>query len=148
MINELKNILTQKIPEELVLDLLSSYSNIIKHYRKNDFSEVAGKSGRFAENVYRILFYLDKNIVLKEVKDMDKIDISIQNNMKYSESIRILIPRVSRSVIYTFRSKTDSVHVKEKIAEEMDAILIITAVNWVVSEMIRELSENKEDRIF
>lgn len=147
MIKEVKKYLSTSIPAELVDDLLGSYVQVKDNYRKEAFSEVIGKSGRYAENVFRILHFLDKNQVIKEVRDMSSIENSINQNKSLSEPIRLLIPRITRSIVYTIRSKKDSVHVKEKIPDVMDANLNMTAVNWILSELLRELTTNNEEEI-
>jgi hypothetical protein len=142
VIKVVRKYLLDSLPEELVDDLLKSYVQVKDNYRKEAFSEVIGKGGRYAENVFRILYYLDKNKIIKEVKDMRSIETSIAQNTSLSEPIRILVPRITRSIIYTIRSKKDSVHVKEKIPDFMDANLNINAVNWILSELIRELAKD------
>ena len=147
MIKEVKKYLSVSMPADLVDDLLASYIQVKDNYRKEAFSEVIGKSGRYAENVFRILHFLDKNQVIKEVKDMSGIENSINQNKNLSEPIRLLVPRITRSIVYTIRSKKDSVHVKEKIPDFMDANLNMTAVNWILSELLRELTTNNEEEI-
>ncbi|MBU0471133.1 MAG: hypothetical protein KKF65_00785 [Nanoarchaeota archaeon] len=144
MIKSIKKYLSEYLPEELIDDMLLSYLQVKDNFRKEAFAEVIAKSGRYAENVFRILHFLDKNEVLKEVKDMSRIETSIAQNNQLSEPIRLLVPRITRSIIYTIRSKKDSVHVKEKIPDFMDANLNMTAVNWILAELLRELTPDAQ----
>jgi len=144
MIKQVEKYLGNSLPSELVKDLLDSYVQVKDNFRKESFAEVIAKSGRYAENVFRVLQYLDKKQVITEVKNMRSIEGSIAQNTNLSESIRILIPRITRSIIYTIRSKKDSVHIKEKIPDFIDANLNMTAVNWVLAELLRELSKGNE----
>lgn len=147
MIKKVKAYLSKNLPVELIDDLLESYIQVKDNFRKEDYPEVIAKSGRYAENVFRILHFLDKKQITKEVKDMRSIESSIVQNNTLSESIRLLIPRVTRSIIYTIRSKKDSVHVKEATPSYIDANLNMSAVNWILAELIRELSQNDEEEI-
>lgn len=144
MIELVRKHLSSSLPPELVNDLLNSYVKIKDNFRKEDYREVIGKSGRFAENVFRILYFLDKGSIIKEVKEMHIIEKSIAQNNDLNESIRILIPRITRSIIYSIRSKKDSIHIKEKIPDFIDANLNMTAANWVLAELLRETSKEKE----
>ncbi|MFH2020148.1 MAG: hypothetical protein ABIJ34_01975 [archaeon] len=145
MINQIEKILKGNLPDTLITDFLNSYVEVKDNFRKENFKEVIGKSGRFAENVFRILHFVDKSILIKEVKDMRAVEDSIIKNTKINEAMRLLVPRITRSIIYTLRSKEDSVHVKEKIPDYIDANLNMTASNWVLAEIIRYYSTDKID---
>jgi hypothetical protein len=147
MISSIQETLKTSFPEELVSDLMRSYTDVRDNFRKENYTETICKSGRFSENIFRILHYLSTNEVVQEVKDMKKIEQLIQDNKQLSESIRLIIPRVARSIIYTLRSKRDAVHVKEQVVTYMDATLNMTSVNWILSELLREFSSMREEDI-
>jgi len=145
MIKGIEDSLKETFPDKLLNDFIKSYLAVKENFRKDDYSGVISKSGKFSENTFRLLYYLDKREVIPEIRDMAQIENSISKNMNYSEAIRIIMPRVARSIIYTLRSKKDSVHVKELIPGFMDASLNMTAVNWILAELLREFSSKEEE---
>jgi hypothetical protein len=131
--------LSQKLPQELVSDLVLSYKNTLVEYRKGRWEETLCRAGKFAENVFRILSFLQTGKLEKEAPSFKEIRDKLESNGSKGlpESIRILIPRIATSMIYTPRSKRAAVHVKEISPDYMDATLALTACTWILAEFIR-----------
>jgi hypothetical protein len=108
---------------------------------KGNYEETQSKSGKFVENVYRVLHFILTNQVLAEIKSgqMEKISESLRNanSSKYDESIRLLIPNIAQAMIYQPRSKRGSVHVKPITPDYIDAKLTVEACDWIVAELLR-----------
>lgn len=134
-------ILSEKIDKDLVNDLVESYVAVKDSYIQGDHEGALSKSGKFVENVFRVLKYIKSNRILKEIKQHEFIEISEElknaDGSKYSESIRILIPRISLSLIYEPRSKLGAIHVKEINPDFIDGKLTVGACDWIMAELLR-----------
>jgi len=134
-------ILSEKIEKSLVSDLVESYVAVKDSYIQGDNESALSKSGKFVENIFRVLKYIKSNRILKEIKQHEFIEISedLKNadGSKYSESIRILIPRIALSMIYEPRSKLGAVHVKEINPDFIDGKLTVGACDWIMAELLR-----------
>lgn len=133
------NELSHNIPQELVEDLVSSYERTLIEFRKSHWEETLWKAGKFAENVFRILCFLLTGEVKKEAPRFKEIKEELEKaqSKKFPESIRILIPRITSSLIYDPRSKRAAVHVKEINPDYMDANLVLSGCSWILAEFVR-----------
>ncbi|MEM2102102.1 MAG: hypothetical protein QXM22_01145 [Candidatus Bathyarchaeia archaeon] len=131
--------LSKNIPEELVNDLTLSYEASLIEYRKGCWEETLWKAGRFAENVYRILAFLLNGEIIKEAPNFNDVKQKLEKtpNAQLPESIRILIPRITSSLIYDPRSKKAAIHVKEINPDYIDANLVVSACGWILAEFVR-----------
>lgn len=135
----LKEELSEKIPLELVEDLISSYERVLIEYRKGRWEETLWKAGKFAENTFRILTFLLTGKIEKEVPSFHEVKEKLEktSSEQLPESIRILIPRITSSLIYDPRSKRAAIHVKEINPDYIDANLIVSACSWILAEFVR-----------
>ena len=142
MKDEITNILSQKINKGIVKDLINSYVKVKDEFIKGNYEEAQSKSGKFVENVFRVLHNIRTTQVLKEIKSGQMNDISSKlmnaNGKTYSESIRILIPQIAQAMIYEPRSKMGSVHVKPVEPDFIDAKLTVDAADWIIAELLRQ----------
>ena len=114
-----------------------------------NYEETQSKSGKFVENVFRALQYIINKEILTEIKpnEMERISNALAQLDKstYSESIRLLIPNISRTLIYLPRSKLGSVHQKLITPDFIDAKLTIEASNWIMAEFLRQYGKQKRN---
>ena len=133
--------LSSKLPPELVKDLISSYDTTLTEFRKGAWAETLWKAGKFAENVFRVLYFIVYSRVIAEVPQMNDLREKLEElpREKFSESVRILIPRITSSMIYDPRSKRGAVHVKPVDPDYLDSTLAVSAANWVLAELLQAL---------
>ncbi len=148
--NEIYKILSQKIKPDLVKDLLNTYDSVQKEYYDDDNESTLSKSGKFVENVFRILHYIVTSEVLSEIKEgqLTKIfnEMEKADSSKFSDTIRLVIPRVGMT-IYTMRSKLGSEHVKPTVPDFIDAKFTISSCDWIISELLRSYYDRDPSKI-
>jgi len=131
--------LSNKIPADLVEALMLSYERVLTEFRKGQWEETLWKAGKFAENTFRVLVFLLSDNVEKECPNFnevkDKLEKTPSNTLP--EPIRLLIPRITTSLVYDLRSKRSAVHVKEIAPYYMDANLVVSACSWIMAEFVR-----------
>ena len=97
--------------------------------------------------MFRALQYIINKEILTEIKpnEMERISNALAQLDKstYSESIRLLIPNISRTLIYLPRSKLGSVHQKLITPDFIDAKLTIEASNWIMAEFLRQYGKKR-----
>lgn len=141
MKEQIIEILSSELDKELISDLVESYAKIKRSYILGEYEETQAKSGKFVENVFRLLYFIRTKNVITEIKqqkindELDKLRSAPSEN--FSESIRILIPEISNTLIYLTRSKLGSVHVKPIKPDLIDAKLTVEACNWIIAELLR-----------
>lgn len=134
----------------LVRRLIENYQNIKQNFWLGKDEECIEKVGKFVEIIIRVLEYITtKNFTPFE--DELKVSGSIKNFEKFpkngfSESIRIMIPRVLNS-LYTFRSKRGGAHIKGVNPNHIDATYVVSACDWVMAEFIRLYHTENEKKI-
>lgn len=140
MNDEIENILSKNIDNDLIADLVGSYKSVHKAYFNEDYEGTLSKSGKFVENVFRVLNYVTTKTKLTEIKQgqindlfekLEKVD-----SKKFSEIIRLVIPRVAITT-YTLRSKMGSEHVKPTVPDFIDAKFTIASCDWIIAEFLR-----------
>jgi hypothetical protein len=142
--------LSSFFPEELVIDLLESYEKALIEYKKGEWNNTLLFSGKFVENVFRILHYATRKEIIREIESIqDEIEKlrSLSKN-EFDESIRIIIPRIASSIPYTLRSKRNVAHFKSVDPTYIDATLSITACDWILAELIRLYHTSDETKIY
>src|SRR3989338_4245396 len=141
MTDELVDILSESIDKSLVTDLVKSYTNVKSEFSKGDSEGCLSKSGKFSENVFRVLKFLKDGTIATEIRqgDFNTVRESLENTQadKLPESIRILMPRIATSMIYDTRSKLGAVHQKPIEPDFIDAKLTIVACDWIMAELLR-----------
>lgn len=151
MEDEIVKLLSKEIDKKLVDDLIESYIKIKKEFINSNYEETQSKSGKFVENVFRVLHYIRTKQIKSEIKQHeinDEINKLLNlDGKKFSESIRILIPEIANTVIYLLRSKLGSVHVKPIKPDFIDAKLTVDACNWIIAELLRTYHERNTDSV-
>lgn len=139
--------LSSKFPVALITDLICSYEDVVIEYRKGKWEETLWKCGKFAENVFRLLYFLVAGKEVSEVKNMREVKEKVEKCTSLPESVRILIPRITLSMIYTPRSKRGAVHIKEINPNFMDATLSVLACQWIMAEFLRLYHTSEEEKV-
>ncbi len=145
------DLLSKKIDKTLTVDLINSYESIKNEYVIGNYDNTLSKSGKFVENVFRVLNFIKNNSILKEIKqnqinDLTK-DLLNADGSIFPESIRILIPIIANSLIYQPRSKLGAVHVKPISPDYIDAKLCVGAADWIIAELLRLYHERNTDEV-
>lgn len=150
MKEQIVKILSQKIDKDLVNDMMSSYEKIQDSYHKGQYEETLSKSGKFVENIFRILYFIKSGTKLSEIKSgqIDEIYKKLENTdgEKLSETIRIVIPRVAK-LVYTMRSKMGAEHVKPIEPDFIDAKFTVSGCDWILSELLRTYHKRDPDKV-
>ncbi|MFZ0184833.1 MAG: hypothetical protein WAL88_08380 [Nitrosotalea sp.] len=140
MKDEIITILSQSIDKDLVEAMLDSYESVQSLYLDGNYEDTLGKSGKFVENVFRVLVHISKKTKLTEIKSGQINDISDElekmPSTSMSETIRIVIPRVAK-LVYTMRSKLGAEHVKPITPDFIDAKFTVSACDWILAELLR-----------
>lgn len=135
-------ILSDKIDSGLVTDLVDSYVSVKDSHILGDDESAISKSGKFVENVFRVLKYIKNKKILPEIKSHQFVEISeeLRNlpSSTYPDSIRLLIPKISLSIIYETRSKSGAVHVKKINPDFIDGKFVVGICDWVMAELLRQ----------
>src|SRR5437867_4168747 len=125
----------------LVKELLDAHEEARRNFHLGGLrlSEVEG--GRFCEAAFRILEQIttERWTPLGKQLNTDKLIERLRSltGSKYSDSIRLHIPRALR-LVYDIRNKRDAAHLADGIDPNLqDATLVISTVNWVLAEFIR-----------
>ncbi len=147
MIEEMRTAFKKQFPAELVDSFIESYVEVKDKFRQEKWEDVLYKSGRFSEQTFRLLHYLRTKQIIHEVPDQAEAAKQRRVDVSLPEALRLLTPQVLRAIIYSIRSKKDAVHVKQSIATFMDANLNMMAINWVISEFLRELCDIQDGRV-
>lgn len=140
IISNLSNAIDQKVVE----DLISTYEDLVTDFRKGDIDGCLTISGRFVEHTLRAIEFIRTGTAPVEIKSVSQTVKKIEQDGNLSESIRLLIPRVSSAMIYDIRSKRGTIHVKEVDPRHIDASLAVQAASWVISEFLRLYHNSNE----
>lgn len=133
----LKEQLAKKIDSEIAGNLVDSYEKVRKEYFKNNPENLLNVAGKFAEHLFITLEFLNSGKKLTEVKNMTSIRQELEKNQTLPEPIRVIIPRIASSLVYDTRSKMGAAHVKAINPDFIDAELVMTSCNWIMSELLR-----------
>ena len=150
MTDDITNILSKKIDNDLVNSLMNTYQALQKAYFSEDYEGTLSKSGKFVENIFRVLYFIISGKKLTEIKPGEINELSDKlekaNSTKYSDTIRIVIPRVAKS-IYTMRSKLGSEHVKPIVPDFIDARFTISSSDWIMAKLLRTYHDSSPSEI-
>lgn len=134
------DILSKYADKDLVEATMNSYEAVQSSYNNGDDETTLSKSGKFVENVFRVLFNIATGTKLTEIKSgqINEISDKLENmsNTTLPETIRIVIPRVAK-LVYTMRSKLGSEHVKPITPDFIDARFTVSACDWILAELLR-----------
>ncbi len=136
----LKNELSKKIHQKIVLELLKEYADVQNDFSTNDNIKILASSGRFVEMTFAAISYISDNILL----DLNNVEVdklyNKKKNMPRNKSgeedlLYLEIPKVARA-IYTIRNKKRGMHRKDLDAIVQDRIFIKYSIDWILSSFI------------
>lgn len=128
------------IPERLRLPLLKEYGSLTQAYAEGRWDVASLKAGRFCEVAYSILKgHADGSFPDAPAKPDNMVAAckALENKTALPRGLRILAARLIPA-IYEVRNNRDVGHIGGDVASNrIDATLAISAVDWLLSEMIR-----------
>lgn len=135
--------LVKNLDVTLVKELLDAHAEAKRNFYLGGLRLSAVEGGRFCEAAFRILQFVTNNGVYtplgKTLPSTDKLILELSNadGSKFSDSIRLHIPRSLR-LVYDIRNKRDAAHLADGIDPNVqDATLVVSVIDWVLAEFIR-----------
>jgi hypothetical protein len=141
---ELTNLLEPNFGAKLSKSLIDHYSKMNDAFQNNDLEKGLVKAGKFIEALFKCLHYLTTGEILtrievgKEITRLENISSAL-----HSPSIRLLIPRVARTVYYIASDRGARHDVTDFEPEHMDAELARANCTYILCELIRIFSSGK-----
>ena len=132
-------ILSPKIPNDILINMLDEYQQIKQQFFLRKFQPSELNAARFGECVLRLLEYLDTGnyTPFGATLGSQQIIRRIENNATLQDTIRFFIPRLVR-VVLDVRNKRDVAHVGGEVSPNYsDAIFVTHAADWLLTEIIR-----------
>jgi len=131
----------QKLPKQLVSELLEAYGETKSNYYLNKFRPNEVEGGRFCEAAFRILevHAFGTHTPIGRQLDTEKLILRLQGIPfgQQQESVRLHLPRTLR-LIYDIRNKRDAAHLADGIdPNPQDATFVVAACDWVLAELVR-----------
>jgi len=140
MTGRIREILSSQIDPGLVDNLIRLYRELKQKFFLSQYESCELKCAKFAEVVMRILEYIVKKNYTPFGKNVSLDNLTRQLEQspkdKFSDSIRIHIPRILRAT-YDIRSRRGVAHVGEVNPNLMDATFVVSACDWIMAEFIR-----------
>lgn len=144
--------LASTLDRKLVGELLEAHAEAKRNYYLGSLRPAEVEGGRFCEAAFRILESVTQGgkftPLSKTLPRTDKLilDLSNADSSKFSDSIRLHIPRSLR-LVYDIRNKRDAAHLADDIDPNLqDATLVIATIDWVLAEFIRLYHNVKADQ--
>jgi len=137
------DILHASYPKELVKALLLTYGEIESNFAVKKWKASELDAGHFVEVARRLVDHSLSGSFTKIGKSLPNFsdqELKRYEQLQGDESLRILIPRVLKS-IYNLRNKRGVGHLGEVSPNEMDATLILYSAKWVLAEFVRLASK-------
>jgi len=147
MIDLIKTQLESKYPSDLVKALIDSYIELKRNFKLGKFKPSELEGGFFVECVRRIIeFELFGTTIpiSKKLSIFNDSEMKRYENANGDESFRIHIPRVLKS-IYNIRNKRGVGHLSKVSANLIDSTYIVAACDWVMAELLRQVSNLEPD---
>lgn len=136
---ELRSELSSVFPEELVDALLDAYVEIETNYCAGKWKASELDAGHFVEAVRRIIehaLFGAYTPIGKSLPNFSDVVLHKYEQASGDDSYRMLIPRTLKS-IYGVRNKRGVGHLGPISPNEMDSLLILGTVKWVLAELLR-----------
>lgn len=131
--------LKRKFPADLCDALLDAYKEIEENFFIQKWKATELDAGHFVEASRRLVeqeLFGSYTPIGKGLPNFNDLELRRYENAAGEESLRILIPRVLKS-IYNVRNKRGIGHLGLISANEMDSTLILYSVKWVLAEFVR-----------
>lgn len=135
-------ILAAKYPEDLVQEVVRGFVEVKRNLLLRRFKPGELEGGFFVESVRRILeieLYDTAISVNRQLLRFDDSAMKRYENGVGDDAFRLHIPRVLRS-IYDLRNKRGVGHFTGVTPNAIDCTLVASACDWVLAEMVRQVS--------
>jgi hypothetical protein len=128
------------IPSGLRLPLIAEYQSIVQNYSEHRWSPSELSGGKFCEIVFAILDgHAKGTYAVSPSKPGDFVGAcrKLEQNKHVPRSFQILIPRLLPT-LFELRNNRGVGHAGGDVdPNHMDATLVLTSCNWVMSELVR-----------
>lgn len=131
--------LKAKYPVDVCDALLEAYREIEENFSLQKWKATELDAGHFVEAARRLIeqeLFGSCTPIGKSLPAFSDAELKRYENAQGDESLRMLIPRVLKS-IFNIRNKRGIGHLGTISANEMDSTLIIYNVKWVLAEFVR-----------
>ena len=160
--SDLYTILSEELDISLAKKIVDLFEGIQMSYRLQDFMKLGQEAGLFCEGILMALWRLYNRTTFNITGlNFGNYNVRLQNSPSYSidpskdlddenrrvirdESIRLYIPRTLDS-IYTLRNKKQVAHLRGVAIDYLDALLIVQACSWTVSEILSVIANRPDD---
>lgn len=136
---ELKTLLGS-LPAGLRTPLIKEYKKLTQNYMEHRWEPAELSGGKICEIVYSIIKgHIDGNYPSSPSKPRNMVAAcrQLENEQSLPRSFQILIPRMLPA-LYEIRNNRGVGHVGSEVdANNVDATLVFTMVNWVMAELVR-----------
>lgn len=133
------NALKKRFPADICEALLTAYKEIEENFFIQKWKATELDAGHFVEASRRLIeqeLFGTYTPLGKGLANFNDVELRRYENATGEESLRILIPRILKS-IYNVRNKRGIGHLGLISANEMDSTLILYSVKWVLAEFVR-----------
>jgi hypothetical protein len=134
-IEAFRSALNKPFPADKVDEILKYYNASISDFRLDKYAECIVDAGKVAEAVLKCFHYLRTQEVVDAVRVEQEV-IQLENCTSLSDSERMTIPRTLR-LIYEHRNRRGAAHNNSFNPNQMDAVLVIAELKWVLGELAR-----------
>ncbi|WP_141737064.1 hypothetical protein [Marinobacter sp. X15-166B] len=128
------------LPTGLRTPLVSEYKKLTQNYMEHRWEPAELSGGKICEIVYSIIKgHVDGNYPSSPSKPRNMVIAcrQLESESSLPRSFQILIPRMLPA-LYEIRNNRGVGHVVSEIdANNVDATLVLTMVNWIMSELVR-----------
>lgn len=131
--------LSPRIPAPILNRLLDDYQEIKQQFFLRKFQPSELNGARFCESVLRLIEYLDTGQYTDFGRQLstDHIIRRAENNTSLPDTLRFLIPRLTR-VVLDVRNKRDVAHVGGEVNPNFsDSLFVTHSVDWILTELVR-----------
>lgn len=131
--------LKARYPADVCDALLESYREIEENFSLQKWKVTELDAGHFVEASRRLIeheLFGSHTSIGKNLPSFNDAELKRYENAQGDESLRMLIPRVLKS-IFNIRNKRGIGHLGVISANEMDSTLILYNVKWVLAEFVR-----------
>lgn len=155
--SDVKRNLSSRLAPEFAKELVDTYVECRKRYRREDWKSCLNEAGQFCEAAAAAVYQLatvTSQTPSGEVLDLNQIHFDdvikklpkISNKTPEQESTVLLMPRIARA-LYCLRSKKRANHLKKTKLNFFDATFAVQACTWLLSELIRISHTDDEQTI-
>ena len=130
------------LPKAILTKLEASYNEIKRNFRERRYEPSELNGAKFSEAVYRVLeWHTLKTFTAfgTKIRDFSQALRKFESMSSFPDSIRFHIPKLL-DVLYGVRNKRGVGHLSNEIdPNHMDSIMVVSASDWVMAELVRVL---------